>query len=193
MGIPAVDSTIQHATKDEQTVTPAGEPVALTIDGVVVASPVTHADHRGRLFEIFPAANDFWRDPVVYSYCFTIRPLQIKGWGLHLEKDDRYTIIHGEMTVALYDARTESPTHGMSHQVTLSEQRSRQILIPAGVWHADVNVSETEVHVVNFPTQRYHHDNPDRYLLPWDSSEIPFDLASLFPIQTRQNVGGINS
>ena len=193
MAIPKVDSTLQHAVKDEQTVTPAGEPVTSTIDGLMIGSPVTHADHRGRLFEVYPAANDFWHDPVVYSYCFTIRPLQIKGWGLHLEKDDRYTIIRGEMTVALYDARTESPTYRMSHQVTMSEQRSRQLLIPAGVWHADVNVSDAEIHVVNFPTQRYHYDNPDRYLLPWDSPEIPFDLSSLFPIQTRQRAGEVNS
>lgn len=192
MSRPKVDSSLQAAVKDQQTVTPDGEPTASMIDGLMVSSPVTQADHRGRLFEVFPGPNDFWRDPVVYSYCFTVRPLQVKGWGLHLDKDDRYTIIRGEMTVALYDARTDSPTYRMTQQVTMSEQRSRQLLIPAGVWHADLNISDAEIQVVNFPTQVYDHADPDRYLLPWDSPEIPFALESLFPVQVRGRVRALN-
>ncbi len=190
--VPRVDSTLQAAVKDSQTVTPSGDPVGDDIDGLMTCSPPTHVDHRGRVFEIFPGSSDFWREPVVYFYCATLRALQIKGWALHLTKDDRYTIIRGEMTVALYDAREGSPSYGMTQQVTLSEQGIRQLLIPAGVWHADVNVSEAETQFVNTPTQPYQHENPDRFLLPWDSAEIPYDLALLFPVQTRSRIAEIN-
>jgi dTDP-4-dehydrorhamnose 3,5-epimerase len=185
MSVPSIDGTLAAATKDQQTVSSSGRPVGLNIDGIAVSSPPVHPDHRGRVFEVFTGPNDFWEQPVVYCYCFTVRALQIKGWGLHLHKDDRYTIIHGEMVVVLYDARTDSDTYGMTQQVTMSAEGVRQLLIPAGVWHADVNVSGEEVKLINLPTAPYSYEDPDRYLLPWDTAEIPFDLASVFPVQVR--------
>ncbi|MSX03144.1 MAG: dTDP-4-dehydrorhamnose 3,5-epimerase [Actinobacteria bacterium] len=186
MTVPKVDTTLDAAIKDQQTVSAEGERVGDSISGLIVNSPAIHPDHRGRLFEVFTGSTDFWSDPVVYCYCFTIRALQIKGWGLHLHKNDRYTIIHGEMIVVLYDARSDSPTYRMTQQVTMSADGVRQLLIPAGVWHADVNISDEEIEIINFPTAVYDHEDPDRYMLPWDSDEIPFDLTSVFPVQTRQ-------
>ncbi|MBA2560630.1 MAG: hypothetical protein H0V07_12250 [Propionibacteriales bacterium] len=110
----AVDETVAQAVRDEQTVTAAGVSVAGKIDGVLTFAPVNHVDHRGRVFEIYPGTSEFWHQPVVYCYSFTIRPYQTKGWGLHLEKDDRYTLIRGEMLTVLYDARLDSPTHGIA-------------------------------------------------------------------------------
>lgn len=173
--------------------TAAGEPLAAVIDGVVTTAQPVHADHRGRLFEIFTGESDFWRSPVVYCYCCTIRPLQVKAWGLHLFKADRYVVISGEMTVVLYDARTDSPTYRMTQQLTMSPEAVQQLLIPVGVWHADVNVSGEEVRFLNLPTARYNHDDPDRYMLPWDTDLIPFDLRSVFPIQAQTSLRGSDS
>ncbi len=183
-----LDSTAEIAQRDTQTVTKSGEQVATTIDGIQSFSPVNHVDHRGRVFEIFPRVNDYWKDPVVYCYAFTIHHQQVKGWGLHQEKDDRYTLITGELLTILFDARLDSSTHGMVQKVTLSPQGTRQLLIPAGVWHMNVNIGESEVHLINHPTQVYHHANPDRLLLPWNTPEIPSDIAKFFP---QQNVSTI--
>lgn len=177
------DASVEAALREEQTVTTAGVPVAPVIDGVRTFAPVNHVDHRGRVFEIYPGRNEFWVDPVVYSYGFTVRAGQVKGWGLHLEKDDRYTLISGELLVVLYDARLDSPSHGVVQKITLTPQGVRQLRIPTGVWHANVALGDDEVFLVNHPTHPYHHENPDRLLLPWDSPEIPTDLASYFPIQ----------
>ena len=47
----------------------------------------------------------------------------------------------------------------------------------------NINVSERETHLINHPTEVYRHERPDRLLLPWNTSEIPFDVATMFPVQ----------
>jgi dTDP-4-dehydrorhamnose 3,5-epimerase len=180
-----LDETVVQALRDEQTVTSAGVPVAASIDGVKVFSPVNHVDHRGRVFEVFPGESEFWADPVVYCYAFTVRPMQTKGWGLHLEKDDRYTLIDGELLTILYDARLDSPTHGQVQKVVLSAQGARQLLIPTGVWHMNVNVADREALLINHPTKVYVHEQPDRLMLPWNTSALPVDVAGFFPVQRQ--------
>ncbi len=179
----ALDDTVLAALPDIQTVTPTGRSVAAVIDGVMVHAPVNHVDHRGRVFEVFAGESPFWRDPVVYCYAWSIRPGTSKGWGLHQEMDDLYTLISGEALTVLYDARTTSPTHGVVQKVPLSPQGARQLLIPRGVWHCTVNLSVWETFLINHPTHVYRHEEPDRLLLPWDSPAIPVDLAALFPTQ----------
>ena len=45
--------------------------------------------------------------------------------------------------------------------------------IPAGVWHLFAAIGPEEAHLINFPTEPYQHDAPDRILLPWDADELP--------------------
>jgi dTDP-4-dehydrorhamnose 3,5-epimerase len=182
------DNTVAVALGDSQTVTKSGERIEKSIHGVKTFAPVNHVDHRGRVFEIYPGVNEYWTDPVVYCYAFTVRHQQVKGWGLHQEKDDRYTLITGELLTVLYDARLDSPTHGMVQKVTLTPQGIRQLLIPVGVWHMNINIGETETHLINHPTQVYHHERPDRLLLPWNAPEIPVDLQGLLPVQNISTV-----
>ena len=185
-----LDETASAALPDSQTVKPSGESVARTIHGVATVAPINHVDHRGRVFEVYAGPSDFWVEPLVYCYTFTVRPLQTKGWGLHLEKDDRYTLIRGELLTILYDARVDSPTHGVVQKVTLTEQGIRQLRIPTGVWHMNVNLSESETFLINHPTNVYQHAAPDRLLLSWDAPEIPVDVAKFFPIQLARPRSG---
>lgn len=184
-----IDPTVSAARRDEATVTAAGVRIQREIDGVVTMSPVNHVDHRGRVFEIFAGESDFWAKPVVYCYGFTVRANQTKGWGLHEHKDDRYTLISGEVVTLLYDARVESPTHGLVQEVRLSGQAVRQLLIPSGVWHLNINVGESEAFLINHPTAIYVHGQPDRLLLPWNSEAIPVDVAHYFPNQYKAVAG----
>lgn len=181
-----LDATGMAAARDRATVTTTGQSIAQEIDGVVTLSPVNHVDHRGRVFEVYnPNDAQFWAKPVVYCYSFTVREGQTKGWGLHERKDDRYTLIDGEVLTVLYDARVNSPTHALVQKVTLSPQGVRGLLIPAGVWHFNVNVGDSEAFLVNHPTEVYVHHQPDRLLLPWNAEEIPVDLEALFPNQFK--------
>jgi hypothetical protein len=49
------------------------------------------------------------------------------------------------------------------------------------VWHLLINLGVEEAHVINFPTHPYHHDAPDRFLLDWDTDELPVDVRSYLP------------
>lgn len=176
------DPSLDAAHRDVQTVTPDGRPIHRVIDGVKVRTTPHHVDHRGTVFEMYEGVGDYWDEPVVYAYQFSVRPRQMKGWGLHVRKFDRYTIISGEVLLFLYDARVDSPTHGVSMKLVLSDRGVRQVTMPPFVWHLSVNVGDVDAHLVNFPTEVYHHESPDRQLLPWDSPEIPVDVRAHLPV-----------
>jgi len=178
-----LDDSALAANKDQATVTAQGANLARSIAGTSVQAPVNHVDHRGRVFEVYAGPSDHWKEPLTYCYTFTVRASTTKGWGLHEHKDDRYTLITGEVLVILYDARVDSPTHGLVQRVHLTPQGIRQILIPRGVWHLNLNLGESEAFLINHPTAVYEHGKPDRLLLPWNTDQIPVDVASYFPTQ----------
>lgn len=155
-------------------VTSAGELLTRMVHGVTVRRAVTHVDERGTVCEMFDERWGWHPDPLVFSYMFTLRPGMLKGWGMHKRHDDRYFLISGELLLVLYDGREDSPTHGLVSKLVLSEYDRRLVCIPTGVWHANQNIGEKDVLVVNFPTQPYDHEHPDKYRLPLDTDQIPY-------------------
>ena len=160
--------------RDAQTVTPEGKRVTPWPAGVTFRESPRHIDDRGSVREIFDPRWNWHPDPLVFVYAFTIRPGIIKGWGMHKAHEDRYFLLTGELEVVLYDEREDSPTRGMVSKIYLSEYRSGLMNIPAGVWHADHNIGSAEAVVINFPTIRYDHTNPDKYRLPLNTDRIPY-------------------
>ena len=160
--------------RDIQTVTPQGESIQQLPAGLTFHDVPTHVDERGTVCELFDPRWGWHKDPLVFVYSFTLRPGMIKGWGLHKEHEDRYFILQGEMEVVLYDERPDSPTSGLVAKLVLSEYRRRLMNIPAGVWHADRNLGQKDVVVVNFPTIQFDHSSPDKYRLPLDTDKIPY-------------------
>jgi dTDP-4-dehydrorhamnose 3,5-epimerase len=160
--------------QDTQTVTSQGESIEKLPVGVKFHEVKTHSDERGSVVELYDPRWGWHEEPLVFSYCFTVRPGMIKGWGIHKKHDDRYFILFGEMEVVLYDDRPDSPTYGLVSKVVLSEYRRRLMCIPAGVWHADYNIGDKDVVCVNFPTIQYDHSAPDKYRLSLDNDYIPY-------------------
>ena len=171
-----LDITLEAARRDQQMVTPAGEPIGLT-EGVRIRPLPTHSDARGSVFELFDVQWNWHPDAVVFAYCFTIRPGCVKGWSLHAKHEDRYALLKGEMELVLFDPRPESSTCGKLCRIALSEHGRSLVNVPKNVWHADHNIGSTEVVVVNFPTAAYDHTNPDKYRLPLDTDLIPYSFG----------------
>lgn len=170
------DDLIISGEADKQTTTPSGEVLSTRLDGVQVEKTVDHVDYRGRVFEVFSGMSEFWREPIVFAHCSSIRPGGAKGWGVHLQKSDRYCLIRGEILLVLFDSRKSSPTSGSIMEIVLSEASARKVLIPPGVWHLSVNVGLDEAYLMNFPTEPYNHDSPDKMRLPIGTPLIPYDL-----------------
>jgi dTDP-4-dehydrorhamnose 3,5-epimerase len=163
--------------RDAQTVTADGERIAPLPEGMVVRDLVTHVDGRGSVCELYDLRWGVNADPVVFSYLFTIRPGAAKGWGIHREHEDRYAFLSGELELAFFDAREDSATAGQESRLVLTAYDRKLLVIPRGVWHAERNVGQVDVQVVNFPTIPYDHANPDKYRLPLDTEELPVRLG----------------
>jgi dTDP-4-dehydrorhamnose 3,5-epimerase len=147
------------------------------LDGVVVASAIVHADHRGTLMETVNFDNPFWEEPVLYGYSFTVAPGRIKGWGMHKRQTDRYVALAGRLRVVLYDGRPDSATFERFAEFAFADEAPGFLRIPPGVWHADQNTGEVPCRVLNFPTRPYDRDAPDKYRIDPASGEIPFDFT----------------
>jgi dTDP-4-dehydrorhamnose 3,5-epimerase len=160
--------------KDRQTVTACGESTRAVPAGVTFHDVITQTDDRGTVVELYDPRWGWHAAPLVFSYCFTIRPGVTKGWAVHEKHEDRYFILFGETQVVLYDERPDSPTRGLVAEVVLSEYRRRLMNIPAGVWHAERNIGGKDVVVINFPTVPDDHASPDKYRLPLDTARIPY-------------------
>ncbi len=163
--------------RDVQTVTSDGRRLAPLPEGMVVRDLVTHTDDRGTVCELYDPRWGVSPDQLVFAYQFTIRPGQAKGWGVHREHEDRYAFLDGELELVFYDAREDSATAGQESRLVLSELHRKLVTIPRGVWHAERNVGQRDVRVVNFPTIMYDHANPDKYRLPLDTEELPVRLG----------------
>ncbi len=175
---PNLDELLGHAQRDAALSTCDGLPLPAMPDGVHMRDLPTFPDDRGQVTELFDPRWGWHPEPMVFSYFFTLKPRSAKGWAVHLEHEDRYAIVRGEMQVLLYDSRPEASTFGRFFELHLSDRRPRALSIPIGVWHADYNASDKECICVNFPTIQYNHASPDKYRLPLRTPLIPFDFPA---------------
>jgi dTDP-4-dehydrorhamnose 3,5-epimerase len=174
-----LDATLDAARRDRQMATADGKLVRRLTHGVQIRKLTTHVDARGSVVELFDPRWNWHPDPLVFAYCFTIRPGVAKGWNLHREHEDRYAILRGDMELVLYDPRPESPTCGEVCKIVLSEVERCLVNVPRNVWHADHNIGTVDVLVANFPTLAYDHANPDKYRLPLDTDLIPHSFGDV--------------
>lgn len=165
---------ISKAKQDQKTIDENRKVIHKLPIGVSFWEVETHVDDRGMVCEMYDTRWPWHKDPLVFTYFFTIRPGMVKGWGVHKKHEDRYFLVSGEMETVLYDGREDSETYGLVSKVYFSEHNRKLMNIPAGVWHADRNIGNTDLLVVNFPTIQYEHDSPDKYRLPLDNDIIPY-------------------
>jgi dTDP-4-dehydrorhamnose 3,5-epimerase len=172
-----LEQTLAAARRQGQTVTSEGVSVAPSLPGVRRHLTPTQTDMRGWLVELFHPSWEIATEPLVGAYVTTVRPGYAKGWGLHKQHYDRYSLVLGAIDVILYDVRPESPTMGQVAKVTLSESNRGLMTIPAFVWHAMRNLTDREAVIVNMPSMRFDHSNPDKWTLPLDTPLIPYDFG----------------
>lgn len=174
-----LEQTLAGAKKDQQSTDDARESIVSLPEGASFHDSVHNVDDRGSLTELYDPRWAWHPDPLVYAYMVKIRPGIVKGWALHKLHEDRYFVIHGEMEVILYDPRPDSATYGKISKVYLTAARPRLLNIPRNIWHADRNIGESDLMLMNFPTIQFDHANPDKYRLPLDTDLIPYDFGDV--------------
>lgn len=165
-----------HTTPLAPTVRPNDRVDVIKIDGVRLKQTAVVGDERGIILEVIDTRTEHWDAPVPYVYMGTCRPGKAKGWGVHERHTDRYTILSGEMLLVLFDDRPDSPSRGVVQEFYLTMEGRNQIVIPTGIWHAHMNLGQTDLMFLNAPTEAFDHANPDKRTLPLDTDKIPYSF-----------------
>ncbi|HEX6972397.1 MAG TPA: dTDP-4-dehydrorhamnose 3,5-epimerase family protein [Limnochordia bacterium] len=146
------------------------------IEGVRVKPLRVHADERGRLMEILRVDDElFIRFGQVYMT--TAYPGVVKAWHYHERQTDHFAVIKGMAKIVLYDDREGSPTRGEINEFFAGEHNPILIQIPPLVYHGFKCIGESEVIVINCPTEPYRRDDPDEHRLPPHGGPIPYDWS----------------
>jgi dTDP-4-dehydrorhamnose 3,5-epimerase len=142
-------------------------PGKVTIDGARVRDLTVHLDGRGDVTELWSSA---WAKdgilPTAHAYQSATDAGVVKGWHLHDQHTDQFTVTRGKLQVTLVDLREDSPTFRHVNALFLGSLRPRLIQIPPRIMHGWKALTPPEVLVVNFQTHVY--DSADEFKFAWD-------------------------
>ena len=144
------------------------------IDGVKIKELKVIPDERGRLMEILREDDAIFKK-FGQVYMTTAKPGAVKAWHYHKLQIDNFTCIIGSIRLALYDARTNSPTFKEVNEFILSLDTPRLIQIPVNVYHGFKCISDNEAVVINVPTRVYNRTSPDEYRIDPYDNDIDYD------------------
>src|SRR3569833_2353648 len=161
--------------RDTPTVDAQGRlPEADLIQGVQVRELANVLMENGSLTEIF---RDDWQPGTVAGHVFQrlLPPGKVSAWHAHAATADRLFCGYGTVRITLYDDRAESPTRGRANVFRTGRERPQLITIPAGVWHAAVNIGPGDALLINAASEPYDHSRPDHWRPTPGSGEIPVE------------------
>jgi dTDP-4-dehydrorhamnose 3,5-epimerase len=144
------------------------------IEGVKVKKLKVVPDERGRLMEIL-RCDDPMFEKFGQVYMTTAFPGVVKAWHYHKKQDDNFTCIAGKMRLALYDARSGSPTRGEVNDFVIGPDDPMLVHIPKMVYHGFKCVSASEAVVINTVTLPYDRREPDEHRVDAYENDIPYD------------------
>ena len=149
------------------------------IDGVWVKDLRVIPDERGRLMEIL-RRDDEGFERFGQVYLSTTYPGVVKGWHLHEVQDDFFACVRGMVKLVIYDAREDSPTHGMLQEFFIGDHNQQLVKVPAGTYHGWKCISQEEALVINVPSEPYRYQDPDEHRADWDTPDIPYSWDIVF-------------
>jgi len=126
------------------------------IEGVKIYELNKFEDKRGFLTELF--RSDTLPPDVrpVMSYISYTRPGIGRGPHEHMEQNDVFSFTGpGDFELHLWDNRNGSPTFGNKMLIKAGESRAITLIVPPGVVHGYMNVSDRDGMVLNFPDKLF--------------------------------------
>ncbi len=143
------------------------------IDGVRLKEVRNVLKRDGTLVEIYRSDWALDSGPLDQVFQVGLQPGAISDWHAHALTTDRIFVTQGQILLALYDSRQNSPTYGQSNQFRLSLLRPMLVSIPPRIWHLVANVGSEYAALLNLVDRAYHYEDPDHYRLPSDTPHIP--------------------
>ena len=141
------------------------------IEGVIIKKLKFIPDERGRLLEILRLDDPFF-EKFGQVYITTAYPGVVKAWHYHKKQTDHFAVVAGMGKIALFDNRDKSPTFGAVDVFFAGDYHPILIRIPPLVVHGFQALGNTEVLLLNCPSEPYNHSAPDEYRINHDDSEL---------------------
>jgi dTDP-4-dehydrorhamnose 3,5-epimerase len=142
------------------------------IDGVKIKPLKQFPDERGKVMHMLKCGDpEFKAFGEIYFSC--VYPGAIKAWHIHKEMILNYAVPHGNIKMALYDDRKDSPTKGEVQEIFLGPDNYCLVTVPPFVWNGFKGLGTCMALVANCATIAHRPDEISR-LSPFDPS-IPYN------------------
>jgi len=101
-------------------------------------------------------------------------------WHYHpTVQDDRFSVVKGEIVVAIADNRYDSPTRGLLNLFYINARQDPYLLlVPRKTLHGFMVVSKEPAILINFPTGLYNPKEEGR--IPYVEAQVKTDTGELF-------------
>jgi len=140
------------------------------IHGVEFKTLTSNLDTRGFFRELIRATDPFFGEGFAQWSHSLMEKNVVKAWHFHHRQVDWWYVAIGELEVALFDLRAESPTHRAMLVFILGAAEPRVLRIPPGVAHG-CKVRTPFAHLFYITSQVYDPEDEGRH--PFDSELIP--------------------
>ena len=184
----AGSQNVADPTQAQALYTDPTDVTALIVD-VVVRPLIVNRDPRGILVETLKVD---WADcydpesrPFAQTYYSVTEPWVARDedrWHVHEHQSDRFVVPSGNVVVALYDPRPDSPTSGRVNLLRLGEANGDDgqilVLIPPRILHGFIVLGPEPALLMNYPTRLYDRDDEGRVQI--DGSGARLDDGRVF-------------
>jgi len=136
-----------------------------------------HGDDRQVFREVIRGSDEFFGEGFGQLSYALMHPGTAKAWHVHTHQVDWWYVPTGALKLALYDTRSESPTHGQLQEFLLGPEYGHKVVrIPPGVAHG--------CRVLGGPTQLFYvtsreYDPADEGRIAHDDPGIGYDWTAL--------------
>jgi dTDP-4-dehydrorhamnose 3,5-epimerase len=156
------------------------------IVGVVVVTPVVHADPRGVFVETY--RREWFPDghEMVQGNRSDKAAGAVVGLHFHRHQSDYWYVPRGTARVVLHDLRSGSPTEGATLALDIGDHDHRGVRIPPGVAHGFAALTDA---TMTYLVDRYY-DPADELGVGWDDPQIGADWglpAGLTPVLSERD------
>ncbi len=124
---------------------------ASPINGIRIIPLKKMVDNRGAVLHMLNAHSEHFKKfgEIYFSYT---NPGIIKGWKLHFEMTQNFTVPVGAIKFAFYDMREGSPTQGKTFSFCSSLENYTLIIVPPHIWYSFKCISDTPALIANCAT-----------------------------------------
>jgi dTDP-4-dehydrorhamnose 3,5-epimerase len=159
--------------RDPQTVVAGGRRSASPrITGVEMVDLGNVMTRSGWMLEVFRTDWSPARAAVQQVNWVQLAPGAVTDWHCHSEQTDHLVGVGGNIKLALWDGRDESPTRGSTDVFRIGAMRPLMIVVPPGVWHGLRNESGAPAGYINVTDRLYDHEKPDNWRLAPGAADI---------------------